>query len=220
MEFENELARVAERYRSEGFEVTMDPQPGQLPAFAVGFQPDMLATKDGLKVLVQVKKDQEELRRDPDTSRMADVINAQPGWRFDLVVLNRDAESERIIKDATEPSIEALSRSLDYAERAAANGDPATAFIMAWAALEAAMRRAARTAGLEVERLSPLFLLRTLYSNGLLERHEYDELNNHLRLRNAVVHGLEVPHFDEAVPLYVVNAARKLLAFDSKEQPA
>jgi hypothetical protein len=56
-----------------------------------------------------------------------------------------------------------------------------------------------------------------LYANGILERHEYDELNSHLRARNAVAHGLEVPHIDAAVPLGVTSAARKLLAGDAHE---
>src|SRR5947209_6534009 len=104
MEFDNELTRVADQYRSQGYAVTLRPQGAQLPAFAAGFHPDMLATKEEVRVLVQVKKDQEALRRDPDTSRMAEVINAQPGWRFDLVVLNKDAEPEGVVEEATEPS--------------------------------------------------------------------------------------------------------------------
>ena len=60
-------------------------------------------------------------------------------------------------------------------------------------------------------------VLLTLYSNGLLERNEYDELKSHLRLRNALIHGLQVPPIDVAVPLSVTNTARKLLAWDGKE---
>jgi hypothetical protein len=217
MNFETELAQLAERYRSEGYEVTIRPRDGQIPAFAAGFHPDLLARKDGLKVLVQVKESQEDLRRDPDTSRLAEVVNAQPGWRFDLVVLNRGEEPEKVVTEAEEPSVESLSQTLDYAERTARAGDTLGAFVRAWASLEATMRRAARLAGLGVGNFSPLFLLSTLYSNGLLEREEYDELNNHLRLRNAVVHGLEVPPIDVRVPLYVASAARKLLAWDGKE---
>jgi hypothetical protein len=220
MEYENDLARVAEQYRFEGYEVTLRPQSVQLPAFAAGFHPDMLAVKDGVKVLVQVKKDQDELRKDPDTARLAEVMNAQPGWRFDLVVLNKDTEPERVVLEAHEPSEEVLTHHLDAVERTARAGDTVAAFIRAWASLEAAMRRAARNAGLDIARLSPQYLLGTLYSNGLLERSEYDELSNYLQLRNTVVHGLEVPRMDAAVPLSIASAARKLLAWDGTEQPA
>ena len=45
------------------------------------------------------------------------------------------------------------------------------------------------------------------------------ELNNSLRVRNAVVHGLKEPHIDVTDALYVASVARKLLAWDVKEQP-
>ena len=44
-------------------------------------------------------------------------------------------------------------------------------------------------------------------------------LNDHLRLRNAVMHGLEVPPINVAVPLRVTEIARKLLAWDGQEPP-
>jgi hypothetical protein len=71
---------------------------------------------------------------------------------------------------------------------------------------------------LKVRTFSPLFLLGTLYSNGVLDRSDYDELSNLLRLRNAVIHGLEVPSIDSGVPLSVAEAARKLLAWNGTEQ--
>jgi hypothetical protein len=219
MDKNHEISLVAERYRADGYEVKALTNGVQLPPFAAGFRLDLFATKAGEKVLVQVKQGQKDLEKDSTTADMARVINAQPGWRFDLVVLGDEDAIERIVREGEEPSAESLSLLLDHAERTAKAGDTPSAFIRAWAALEAAMRRAARTAALEVASASPLFLLGALYSNGLLERQEYDELNNYLRLRNAVVHGLEVPAIDSTVPLYVASVARKLLACDGTALP-
>src|SRR5260370_38906575 len=111
MDFETELAQVAERYRSEGYEVTMRPGGAQLPPFASGFHPDMLAKRRDVQALVQVKESREALRKDPDTARMAEVVNAQPGWRFDLIVLRGGgAEAEKFGKEAAEPSVASLAR--------------------------------------------------------------------------------------------------------------
>lgn len=211
MNLEKAIENVAEQYRSEGYQVTVQPKASQVPSFAAGLPVDLLATKGGEQVLVQVKESAEELRKDPETVRIADAVKAQPGWRFDVVVLSGDSANEKLARQAAEPSIDVILRNLEYAERSAQTGDYASSFIIAWGSLEAAMRRAARASGIELQNISPLFLLRTLYSNGLLEREELDRLDGYLRFRNAVVHGLEAPRIDMAPTLYVAAAARKLL---------
>jgi hypothetical protein len=160
MDFETELAQVAERYRAEGYEVTLRPQGPQVPAFAACFHPDLLAIKGTENVLVQVKESSEELKKDPDVSRMAETINAQPGWRFDLVVLNGSRDGEQVAEEAMEPPLESILRNLDEAERAARAGEVASAFLLAWGSLEAAMRRAARSAGIKGEKCRRSFSCR------------------------------------------------------------
>src|SRR5207253_3082188 len=70
MNFDTELAWVAETYRAEGYQVTLRPGPGDLPPFAAGFRIDLLAAKGTERVLVQVKVDREELQKDPDSGRV------------------------------------------------------------------------------------------------------------------------------------------------------
>ncbi len=212
MDIDKAVERIADEYRAEGYQVTVRPNDAQVPSFAVGFHLDLLATKSDERVLVQVKKHREDLQKDPQSMHVADVVNAQPGWRLDLVVLNGDSATEKLARELPEPSVDAILRNLDHAEDSARTGDHDSAFIIAWAALEAAMRRAARSAGIQLQNISPLFLLSTLYSNGLLERSEFDQLSGYLRFRDAIVHGLEAPKLDAIVPQYVASTARKLLA--------
>jgi hypothetical protein len=210
-----DLTYVINQYRGEGFEVTVLPDGVVLPPFAAGFHPDLLATKEGLHVLVAVKKGPRDLASDPDILEMARVVNAQPGWRFDLVMLGK----EGTILEGEEPSIEKVSHLLEQVDPVATGRSTTSALVLAWSALEAAMRRAARTAGLEIKDFSSRYLVGLLYANGLLELEEYDELKRHLKLRDAIVHGLEVPQINASIPLYVAEIARKLLAWKDSEQP-
>src|SRR6266849_1205714 len=95
MNLEKAIAEVAEQYHSEGYEVTLHPNDTQVPSFAAGMNLDLLATKNGEHVLVQVKETREDLQNDPAGIRNAEVINAQPGWRLDLFVLNAEFRTER-----------------------------------------------------------------------------------------------------------------------------
>jgi uncharacterized protein YutE (UPF0331/DUF86 family) len=211
MDLEKAIESVASQYRSEGYQVAVHPNASQAPPFAAGLLVDLLATRGDEHVVVLVKESAEALRKDPQSLRIAEAVNAQPGWRFDVVVLNGSSRTERLAREAAEPSVDAILRNLEHAERTAQAGDPSTSFILAWASLEAAMRRTVRASGLELPNISPIFLLRTLYSNGLLEREEFDRLNGYFGLRNSVVHGLEAPPIDSEPILYIVGAARKLL---------
>ena len=108
MDFEKELQRVAKQYEDEGYAVTIRPDADKLPPFAKGFAVDLLATRARENVLVSVKRDRAELEADPKVSRQAEVAGAQPGWRYDVVIL----EPER------SPSPARISRAVDRADRA------------------------------------------------------------------------------------------------------
>ena len=203
---------VARQYRADGYQVTVRPDVDKLPSFVAGRAIDILAVKGDQQVIVEVKETQQQLRSDTTFSRLVEMANTHPGWRVDLVVLNSDAIVESAPLKVVEPSIDATLHDLDQAEKSSQNGELSSAFIIAWSALESAMRRAARASGLEIKNISPSFLLNTLYANGLIERAAFDQLSAHLRLRNSLVHGLSAPQFSRDAVLYVTSAARKLLA--------
>src|SRR5437870_1559298 len=137
MDFAKAADEVAERYLSEGYQVIVCPSGSQVPCFAKDLHVDLLAIKGDEHVFVQIKENREDLKTDPETAKAADIINAQPGWRFDLVVLNTDSPTEKLAREVGEPSIDAVLQNLDHVERAARAGDGASAFIIAWASLEA-----------------------------------------------------------------------------------
>ena len=49
-------------------------------------------------------------------TRLAEIVNAQPGWRLDLVVLEPETAIEKAAEDAAEPSDDQLARFLEAAE--------------------------------------------------------------------------------------------------------
>jgi hypothetical protein len=48
----------------------------------------------------------------------------------------------------------------------------------------------------------------------MLQRAEFDQLKEALKVRNALVHGLAVPRIDAALPTYLTAVAQRLLADD------
>ncbi len=206
------LEQVAEKYVAEGYEVLVNPDPSQLPGFASGFAPEILARKGNEGVLVKVKNDRGDVQKDPSVVRMAQVVNSQPGWRFDLVVLGADIGPDEIPSGASEPTLDHIARMLDYAATAAGARDLQSSFVVAWAALEAAMRRTARDNGIALTSYSPQYLVRTLYSNGLLGRQELDRLSGAITIRNAAAHGMAISKLDVGICYYVVSVAHQLLS--------
>jgi hypothetical protein len=184
------LQNVAERYRHEGYDVALRPTGSDLPGFLAHFAPDMIARKNGDNVVVQVRL-KEELGGDQALSHLAGVVNAQPGWRFDLVVLNPRRWPDEVPSEAAELGDSGITALVEEAAKLIELQLPRAAFVTAWAAVEAAMREAARRQGISLERNDPRFVLTTLYSGGLLSREQYEQLSELLGLRNAAVHGLQ-----------------------------
>lgn len=50
-----ELLKIAEQYRNQGYEVVFQPSPEDLPDFLKNFRPDLLARRENEAVIVEVK---------------------------------------------------------------------------------------------------------------------------------------------------------------------
>lgn len=204
------LERVARRYRDEGYDVVVGPRGELVPPFLAGFQPDLIATRGNEAVVVEVKTTRIDLANDPSITRLAEIANGRPGWRFDLVVLEPETTIEKAAQGAAEPSEEQLSQTLRTAEELADKGYAPSACVIAWAGLEAAMRRL-RDDAERPGRSSPAALMRTLYSNGLLSREQFDRLRDSFKIRSQVVHGLVPPAVDPETVRFITATARDLL---------
>ena len=210
METAHNIDEVADQYRSEGYKVVVAPASNEVPDFARGNGIDLIAYKGEEKVIIEVTT-REDLQRDPNIVQMARIANEQPGWRLDLVVLNPADSQDKVPLGALEPPLEQIDRTLESAERLVETGELPSALMVAWAALEAALRQSARSADITIKSYSALFLLGALYSEGLLERGEFDSLSEALKIRNTVAHGMIAPGIDPSVPRSVVSIARKLI---------
>jgi uncharacterized protein YutE (UPF0331/DUF86 family) len=181
------LQRLVREYERKGYEVTLHPDSKQLPPFLRDVRPDMIARKPGDSVVIEVKAG-ESLKGREDIRTLANLVSSNRGWRFELVVANaREDRSEAI--DPTIISEDEVVKRIGEAERLLQLGLVAAAFVTVWVAVEAAARRLLQLEGKDVEKMSSLAAVKTLYALGFLERHEYEDLESACDIRNRVVHG-------------------------------
>ncbi len=212
MNLDQRLNFVADRYRSLGFKVVVQPGPEDLPPFAKDFKIDLVATKDDGSALVLAKGSPSELEADPEVARYAEITNNQPGWRFDVFILGPDPQAKVEKREAKEPPEEEIQRYLDGVQQMLQAGFVAQSLVAAWAALEAAMRRRLRSGGEEAGwGTSPRTMLNELYSGGILTTTVLRELEALFQLRNVIVHGFSPPAVEPRAVQFLVDTARRLL---------
>ena len=106
---------------------------------------------------------------------------------------------------------ERIAKRLEEAEQSLQVGLPEAAFLLAWSALEAAMRALVEAHGVSVTQItSPRFLLDQTTFLGLISRDEYDELSRMLKYRNTIVHGFGTDDFDDELVIVLIDTVRRL----------
>jgi hypothetical protein len=214
MDFSKELEQVAQQYRDEGYAVVYThPGMDHLNGLA-RISADLLATRGAENVLIQVKKSRADVEADPGILKQAEMVNARPGWRYDLVVLEKETPVQRVTEKAQEPSHEQFQDMLTRARRAKELGFHEMALTYAWAALEAAMRQLRDDAEL-YGRTKPTELLRTLYGNGFLSRSEFDRAKVAWAIRTQAVHGFVPPNIDPLLIDDVLALAKKVMGSEA-----
>jgi hypothetical protein len=166
---------------------------------------DLIAEKDGKCVVVEVKRRDELYEISPLAAAVDQLL---PGWSYELVVYPPAGVDDIPLEDG-EPSPDYVQSLLTEAEELVDHGKPRPAFLVAWSAVETAMRTAALREQLDIKDGAPLFVLNTLCAYGVIGQEDYDQVRQRLNERNRLVHGLPAPSRPEDVR-FMIDFARQL----------
>jgi len=180
---ENGLHDIVEQYKQRGYKVSVSPPVKQLPKFLSKFRPDIVAEGPDESVVIEVKSSGRARGADY-WKALSKVIQQHPGWRLELVV---NASSKR--KMPVTIKQELIRERLEEGQRLAEQGMLAASLLITWSAVEAAMRLASQVHDIDFPDLRPVTVISRLYTEGVLEREEYDFLLDCMRIRNLVAHG-------------------------------
>jgi hypothetical protein len=208
------LQRVAEEYRRRGFDVILRPSGDELPHFLADLAPDAIAHSGDQHVVLEIKRGS-SLDKATELVDLAKRIEQQQGWHFDLVVqpLADDPQviEERFARAHDVLGVEDIGSTLKSAELVLANKDVSSALLVAWTALEGALRRLALVHDVELARPSSRYLLKSLVAQGLLTRTDYHTLDRILRVRNLAAHGRPAHVRDSKAVSTLLGLAKKYL---------
>ena len=181
---ETRLFDVAEKYRQLGYKVTVSPPSKELPRFLSKFRPDIVAEGPDESVVVEVTSPGKE-RGAAYWKELSRVVQRQPRWRLELIA---DASKRRTRQTMNK---ELAKTRLLEGQRLGEQGMLAASLLITWSAVEAAMRLAAKENEIDLPDERPAVLISRLYTDGVLERQEYDFLVDAFGVRNAVAHGFD-----------------------------
>jgi uncharacterized protein YutE (UPF0331/DUF86 family) len=196
----SKLDQIASEYRRKGYDVAIRPHGDDIPPFLRPFQPDLVATSDFDNVVVEIKSSPELASE--SIVKLAEAVEAQSGWRFELVVVNPAVAHEVPPHGAlaADDRVESILREAQdlYRERRYE-----AAAMMAWSAAEAIFRRVALANGIEAERKSSGSVLKQLYASGLIDADQYDVFSRTMEFRNAFAHGFTASVAPETIDRFM-----------------
>jgi uncharacterized protein YutE (UPF0331/DUF86 family) len=201
------LERLAKQYRDEGYEVQVRPGPADLPDFLQGFEIDLLAKRPDVTVVVEVKWSA-DATTNQSLKGLSEILKERPGYRFDFVSLKR---TRRKSEAAGSIDDRELCVRLRETESLLANRALNAAAILSWSAAEGALRLLAKREKVGVEGQNPALITKTLFSRGLLNKEQYDLLNDAVSYRNAAVHGFSVDAIHDPTIRALILLAKEIL---------
>ena len=194
MDTEQLLERLADRYRGQGYSVTVNPGPATLPPFAKDFQVELLAERPDSNVLVSAKSDTSEIEQDFNLANFAEIVAQHRGWRFDLTLLKPPPPAMPRPHDVVDLTGEQIREQFQVAERLYDSRFEPQAALTAWATFESAMRYRMRALGQKAGYdASPRSLLNELISSGEIDHSQFRDLEGLMNLRNIIAHGFAPP---------------------------
>ncbi len=206
---ESRINQIAKEYRKKGYQVTIEPSLNELPSFLSHYRPDIIAVSNDESVIIEVKS-YSNLYRQSQMSNIAEIVEAQPRWRFELVMTNPGGNT-LITSESRLPSINEVSKRLTRARRLVKNADYESAIAIAWSAIEGLLRLIGKDENIALNRQSSSYVIKKTYTLGLIDNESYEELLKLNKIRNSVTHGLVEPNLQPSTILNSIELGRKIL---------
>jgi hypothetical protein len=195
------LRQVADEYQKLGYKVSIGPRGALLPEplRELQYEYDLLAERADEHVVVEIKSSR-TLTSAPDIHVIAERLRAYPGWRLDLRVFEPSSPL---------PSRERLAERAMMSRALVSQGYLEPALLMAWAALESAIRLLANRFEGEVQLRIPA-LIDTLNAEGILSDEQRTLARFGYSARSAIVHGTDFDHLNGELVHTVAKLAERL----------
>jgi hypothetical protein len=204
------IRQYADWYSRQGYQVSVEPAPGELPDFLRTLSPDIIARRDGENVVVEIKTSSPaSFER---VQALARALEHRAGWTLQVVYADlADPEWEPPAELPQTAELEARLDSLAGVEKD--DDQSRLQFLLLWSIIEAAARHRLTRAGISpTQRISSSALIKTLLTEGLIEEPRYAGLRRGLAVRNAIAHGFLNQRIDASLFKELSEAARGLLA--------
>ena len=220
---------IASDYRMRGYTVLEEPLPEQLPDFLSGYNPSIVAYKEGESAesmgesVVVVVKARQRPGNERRMGELAELLRSKPGWKFELALV--EAEVLLDTPDAAIPfGREDIRQCNITAHQLLKAGFYDSALLQAWRGVEATVRllleeeRLMAGEAAAVERATPNRLFGSAVYYGVLSQEDYSILMDAMRYRNAYVHGFTLPDFDSAQAINtIISTTERLLEYAPPE---
>ncbi|HYF70218.1 MAG TPA: hypothetical protein VD884_18895 [Ohtaekwangia sp.] len=204
------IRQVAKEYEAKGYKVLIEPRGKDIPSFIENYKPDLIATSNDDNVIVEVKT-HADISKLNILRNIADEIDKQKHWRFELVVTGSKGDNPEISNTYTDLDFSEIKGGIKVAKGLVKKNQYAAAFIICWANLESLARQVLLHEKRKLQNKTPLVLIKTLFSLGHLTRADYDSLEKLFLIRNQVVHGYKAKQLDQKTTLRLISITQKLM---------
>lgn len=186
-----QLLKIADKYRNQGYEVIFHPNSEDLPSFLKNYRPDLIVRRGEETVVVEVKSRSSLSSLPPHyLSDLAEVIEKHQSWRLDLVMDNSGDDNPYPPMSEGSLQRQEIELRLPIAEQIASQNLDAS-ILYTWSLVEATLRLISEKEELSLKKNDPRSLVKQLTYEGIISRSDYQSLMNALSLRNAVAHGFK-----------------------------
>ena len=203
------IRQYADWYTRQGYTVSVQPRPRDLPAFLRPLAPDMIVARDGENIVVEVKTSSPATFE--KVQRLARALEHRAGWTLQVVYADlADPEWE---PPAQLPKPADLRARLESLVTAQTDDDQSRLqVLLLWSIIEAAARHRLAAVGISpTDRISSSALIKMLVTEGIVEEEQYTLLRRGLAVRNAIAHGFLNQPIDPNLLDALRDAARTIL---------